>query len=107
MFLQIPIGIFTASINTVLFPRMSRQATRADRDGLRGSVSYGIESLIVLLVPSTVLLCLFGREIICSGTPAGQVYRPATLMAARALTGYAIGLAAWASTRSSRDFSTP
>ena len=93
MFLQIPIGIFTASINTVLFPRMSRQATRADRDGLRGSVSYGIESLIVLLVPSTVLLCLFGREIIAAALQRGRFTGPATLMAARALTGYAIGLA--------------
>ncbi|HVP17465.1 MAG TPA: murein biosynthesis integral membrane protein MurJ [Spirochaetia bacterium] len=92
MFLQIPIGIFTASINTVLFPRMSRQATRADRDGLRESVSYGIESLIVLLVPSTVLLCLFGREIIAAALQRGHFTEPATLMAARALTGYAVGL---------------
>ncbi len=93
MFLQIPIGIFTASINTVLFPRMSRQATRADREGLRASVSYGIESLIVLLVPSTVLLCLFGREIIAAALQRGRFTEPATLMAARALTGYAVGLA--------------
>ncbi len=92
MFLQIPIGIFTASINTVLFPRMSRQATRADKKGLQGSVSYGIESLIVLLVPSTVLLCLFGREIIAAALQRGHFAQPATLMASRALTGYAVGL---------------
>ena len=92
MFLQIPIGIFTASINTVVFPRMSRQATRNDREGLRSSVSYGVESLIVLLVPSTVLLCLFGREIISAALQRGRFTQPATLMAARALTGYAIGL---------------
>jgi putative peptidoglycan lipid II flippase len=92
MFLQIPIGIFTASINTVLFPRMSRQATRSDREGLRGSVSYGIESLIVLLIPSTVLLCLFGKEIIAAALQRGHFTGPATLMAARALTGYAVGL---------------
>jgi putative peptidoglycan lipid II flippase len=92
MFLQIPIGIFTASINTVLFPRMSRLATRGDREGLRGSVSYGIESLIVLLIPSTVLLCLFGKEIIAAALQRGRFTEPATLMASRALTGYAVGL---------------
>ena len=92
MFLQIPIGIFTASINTVLFPRMSRQATRADREGLRGSVSYGIESLVVLLVPSTVLLCLFGREIIAAALQRGHFNQAATLLASRTLTGYAVGL---------------
>jgi putative peptidoglycan lipid II flippase len=92
MFLQIPIGIFTASINTVLFPRMSRQASRGDKEGLRGSVSYGIESLVVLLVPSTVLLCFFGREIIAAALQRGHFTQPATLMASRALTGYAVGL---------------
>ncbi|HVO37910.1 MAG TPA: murein biosynthesis integral membrane protein MurJ [Spirochaetia bacterium] len=92
MFLQIPIGIFTASINTVLFPRMSRQATRNDREGLNASVSYGIESLIVLLVPSTVLLCFFGREIIAAALQRGRFTQPATVLAARALTGYAVGL---------------
>ena len=92
MFLQIPIGIFTASINTVLFPRMSRQATRGDTEGLRGSVSYGIESLIVLLIPSSILLCLFGREIIAAALQRGHFTEAATLMASRALTGYAVGL---------------
>jgi len=92
MFLQIPIGIFTASINTVLFPRMSRLATRGDREGLKGSVSYGIESLIVLLVPSTVLLCLFGKEIIAAALQRGRFTEAATIMASRALTGYAVGL---------------
>ncbi len=92
MFLQIPVGIFTASINTVLFPRMSRQATRNDREALRGSVSYGIESLIVLLIPSTVLLCLFGREIIAAALQRGRFTHEATVLAARALTGYALGL---------------
>jgi putative peptidoglycan lipid II flippase len=92
MFLQIPIGIFTASINTVLFPRMSRLATRGDTEGLRGAVSYGIESLVVLLVPSTLLLCLFGREIIAAALQRGKFTELATLMASRTLTGYAVGL---------------
>ena len=98
MFLQIPIGIFTASINTVLFPRMSRQATRSDREGLRGSVSYGIESLIVLLVPSTVLLCLFGREIIAAALQRGISIRPRPCWHRATLTGYAVGLSSWVST---------
>jgi len=71
---------------------MSRQATRGDKNGLRGSVSYGIESLIVLLVPSTALLCLFGKEIIAAALQRGHFTEPATLMASRALTGYAVGL---------------
>ncbi len=92
MFLQIPIGIFTTSIATVVFPKMSRQAAQSDRQGLRGSVSYGIQFLIVLLVPSTVLLCLFGREIIAATMQRGRFSPQNTLMASRTLTGYAVGL---------------
>ena len=92
IFLQIPLGIFMTSVATVLFPRMSRQAAEDDRDGLRASVSYGIQFIIVLLVPSAVLLCLFGREIIAAAVQRGAFVPANTLMASRALTGYALGL---------------
>ena len=71
MFLQIPLGIFMTSVATVLFPRMSRQAAEDDRTGFAASVSYGIQFIIVLLVPSAVLLCLFGREIIAAAVQRG------------------------------------
>ena len=71
---------------------MSRQVAQGDREGLRASVSYGAQFLIVLLVPSTVLLCLFGREIIAATMQRGRFSTENTLMASRALTGYAVGL---------------
>jgi putative peptidoglycan lipid II flippase len=92
IFLQIPLGIFMTSVSTVLFPRMSRQAAEDDREGLRASVSYGIQSIIVLLVPSAVLLSIFGREIIAAAVQRGAFVPANTLMASRALTGYALGL---------------
>jgi putative peptidoglycan lipid II flippase len=92
MFLQIPIGIFTTSVTTVTFPAMSRQAAQGDTPALRGTISYGIQFLLVLLVPSSVLLCLFGREIIAAAVQRGRFTPEATLMASRALTGYALGL---------------
>ena len=94
MFLQIPIGIFTTSVATVVFPKMSRQAAQGDTEGLRGSASYGIQFILVLLVPSTVLLCLFGREIIAAAMQRGKFTSENSLMASRALTGYAVGLVA-------------
>ena len=92
MFLQIPIGIFTTSVATVTFPAMSRQAAQGNTEALRDTVSYGIQFLLVLLVPSSILLCLFGREIIAAAVQRGRFTPDATLMAARALTGYALGL---------------
>jgi len=92
MFFQIPIGIFTTSVATVTFPTMSRQVAQTDTEGLRRTVSYGIQALLVLLVPSTVLLCMFGREIIAACLQRGKLVPTETLMASRALTGYAFGL---------------
>ncbi|MGA2479316.1 MAG: murein biosynthesis integral membrane protein MurJ [Spirochaetia bacterium] len=92
MFLQIPLGIFMTSVSTVLFPKMSRQAVDNDREGLRGSVSYGVQFIIILLVPSAVLLCLFGREIIAATIQRGHFRPQGTFLAARALTAYGLGL---------------
>jgi putative peptidoglycan lipid II flippase len=92
MFLQIPLGIFMTSVTTVVFPKMSRQAVDNDRAGLRGSVSYGVQFIIILLVPSAVLLCLFGREIISATIQRGHFRPQGTFMAARALTAYGLGL---------------
>jgi putative peptidoglycan lipid II flippase len=92
MFLQIPIGIFTTSVATVTFPAMSRQVAQGQTEALRDTVSYGIQFLLVLLVPSSVLLCLFGKEIIAAAVQRGRFTPEATLMASHALTGYALGL---------------
>jgi putative peptidoglycan lipid II flippase len=92
MFFQIPIGIFTASVATVTFPTMSLQVIQGDRDGLRRTISYGIQALLVLLVPSTVLLCVFGREIIAMAIQRGKFGTQDTLMAYRVLIGYSLGL---------------
>lgn len=92
MFLQIPIGIFTTSVATVTFPTMSRQVAQGQTEALRGTVAYGINFLLVLLVPSSILLSVMGREIIAATLQRGHFTSVNTLMAARTLTGYAIGL---------------
>jgi putative peptidoglycan lipid II flippase len=92
IFLQIPLGIFLASVSTVLFPRMSRQASAGDDEGLRATLSYGAQLIVILLVPSSVLLSLFGREVIAAALQRGHFAGTATLMTARALTGYSVGL---------------
>ncbi|HYW83476.1 MAG TPA: lipid II flippase MurJ, partial [Spirochaetia bacterium] len=48
--------------------------------------------IIVLLVPSAVLLCLFGKEIISATIQRGHFRPQGTLLASRALTAYALGL---------------
>ncbi len=92
VFWQLPFGIFSASITTVLFPRMSRQAAIDDKEGLRESLSTGIRLLFSLLIPSAVFLGLFGKLIIASALQRGLFTADNTFMTAGVLTGYVFGL---------------
>ena len=92
--MNLPLGIFTASVMTVLFPKLSAHAARGELDGLRETVGYGFEFLLALLVPASAALALFGREIVAVAFQRMRFTEVDTLMAARVLCGYAAGLAA-------------
>lgn len=92
VFWQLPFGIFSASITTVLFPRMSRQAAAADSEGLKRTLEYGIRYLLTLLIPSAICLALFGRELIAVALQRGAFEASHTLLASQVLRGYSFGL---------------
>jgi putative peptidoglycan lipid II flippase len=92
VFFQLPFGIFSVSVVTVLFPRMSRQAAAGDLPGLRFSVGYGLQFLLVLLVPATLLFLFMGREIIAVALQRRAFGLRDTLRAAGVLQAYAYGL---------------
>ncbi len=92
VFWQLPFGIFSASITTVLFPRMSRQAARKDTDGIRESISTGLRMLFALLIPSAIVLGMFGKIIISSALQRGLFTADNTLMTSNVLKGYVFGL---------------
>jgi putative peptidoglycan lipid II flippase len=92
VFWQLPFGVFSASVTTVLFPRMSRQAAEGDKGGLVSSVSYGLRFLIVLLVPAAVFYLLLGDQAIAVAYQRGAFTAAATQTTARVLSGYSLGL---------------
>jgi putative peptidoglycan lipid II flippase len=92
VFFQLPFGIFSISIVTVLFPRMSRQAARGDRAGLVDSVSYGLRFIMVLLVPAGLLYILMGREIIAVAMQRQAFTAADTLRTSQVLAAYSVGL---------------
>ncbi len=92
VFWQLPFGIFSASITTVLFPLMSQQWARGDNAGLRVSVFGGLRSLALLLIPAAVALVVFGEPMIAVALQRGAFTGGNTIMAARVLVGYSLGL---------------
>ena len=89
---QFPFGIFSASIATVLFPKMARQIGIRDTEGLRDTIQYGIRYLSVLLIPSAIFLIMFGHEIISVTIQRGEFTAENTGMTAGVLTYYSLGL---------------
>ena len=92
VFWQLPFGIFSASITTVLFPKMSRQSIRNDIDGLRNTLNYGIRLLFSLLIPSAIIYIFFGKIIISTALQRGLFTAENTIMTHNVLKLYSLGL---------------
>jgi putative peptidoglycan lipid II flippase len=92
VFFQLPFGIFSISIVTVLFPRMSRQAARRDRQGLSETVSYGLRYIMLLLIPAALAYILMGDKIIAVALQRRAFTAVGTFRTSRVLTGYSLGL---------------
>jgi putative peptidoglycan lipid II flippase len=114
IFFQLPFGIFSISIVTVLFPKMSRQAALQDREGLVDTVSYGLRFILILMVPASLLFIILGREIIEVAMQRGAFTAQGTLWTFQVLRAYSYGLCSLSAFTllqryfyAARDFRTP
>jgi putative peptidoglycan lipid II flippase len=92
VFFQLPFGLFSASITTVLYPKMSRQAARNDIVGLKESLGFGYRNLWALLVPSAMALILLGEPIVAIAFQRRAFSLVDTQLTARVLTAYSVGM---------------
>jgi putative peptidoglycan lipid II flippase len=60
---MLPQGMFSVAVATVLFPALSRLATRHDFDGLRALVGTGIRQIALLLIPAAVCTLVLAEPI--------------------------------------------
>ena len=92
VFFQLPFGIFSISIITVLFPRMSRQAAAEDNNGLIESLNYGLRFIFALLIPAAIIYMFMSKEIIELALQRINFTEENTVMASMVLKGYSLGL---------------
>jgi putative peptidoglycan lipid II flippase len=93
--MQLPIGVFGVAVGTTALTHLSRDAANQDWDSLRTTLRRGLRMVLFLTIPSTVGLALLGVPIIRLIYQHGRFTPHATLETARALSGYAVGLAAY------------
>ena len=61
---MLPQGMFSVAVATVLFPSLSRLATRGDIAGFRDTVSMGLGQINFLLLPAGGRLAVLAEPIV-------------------------------------------
>ncbi|HLK92320.1 MAG TPA: murein biosynthesis integral membrane protein MurJ [Polyangia bacterium] len=94
--MQLPIGVFGVAVGITALTHLSRDAARGDWDSLASTLRRGLRMVLFLTIPSTVGLALLGLPIIRLIFQHGRFSPHAAIETARALSGYAVGLCAYA-----------
>ncbi|MBA2428367.1 MAG: murein biosynthesis integral membrane protein MurJ [Thermoleophilaceae bacterium] len=89
---QLPQGIFSISIATVLFPTLSRLAARGATDDLRRTMANGMRQICLLLIPSAVLMAVLAEPITRLIYQRGEFDAEATQLVSTALVWWSISL---------------
>jgi putative peptidoglycan lipid II flippase len=89
---MLPQGMFSVAVATVLFPRLSRLAARADTQGFRETVSLGLRQIGFLLVPASAVAAVLAVPITRLLYERGAFSADETTVVAQALAAFALGL---------------
>jgi putative peptidoglycan lipid II flippase len=61
---MLPQGLFSVAVATVLFPTLSRMASRRDAAGMRRAVGIGMRQINLLLIPATAFMIALPTPIV-------------------------------------------
>jgi putative peptidoglycan lipid II flippase len=89
---MLPQGMFSVAIATVLFPTLSRLASRGDLHAFAGQVSSGIRQIAFLLAPAAVVSAVLAEPIIRILYQRGHWGPAQTPVVAGALAAFSAGL---------------
>jgi putative peptidoglycan lipid II flippase len=91
---MLPQGIFSVAIATILFPTLSRFATRRDFEGLRKTMANGVRLIALMLIPSAVLMIVLAEPITRLIYQRGVFNAEATDLVTQAMVFWALSLPA-------------
>jgi putative peptidoglycan lipid II flippase len=89
---QLPQGLFSIAVATILFPTMSRFAARGARDDLRRTMGAGVRQICLLLIPSAVLMAVLAEPITRLVYERGAFGAEATDLTSTAMVWWSISL---------------
>lgn len=89
---MLPQGMFSVAVATVLFPALSRLATRGDIPGLRGVLGTGTRQIALLLIPATVATLVLAEPMTRLVFERGRFGPDSTALVSEALFWFAFSL---------------
>src|ERR671921_339898 len=61
---SLPYGVFVVAVTTALMPELSEKYSRSDADGYRDTFSFGLRTMVFVVVPSVVGLISLSQPIV-------------------------------------------
>lgn len=89
---MLPQGIFSVAVATVLFPTLSRMASRRDPVGMRRAVGIGMRQINLLLIPAAVFMVVLSTPIVQLVFERGAFNAESTHLVSIALFWFAFSL---------------
>jgi putative peptidoglycan lipid II flippase len=89
---QLPQGLFSIAIATILFPTLSRFAARGATADLRNTMANGVRQIMLLLIPSAAILAVLAEPITRVVYQRGAFGPDATDLVTTALVWWSISL---------------
>jgi putative peptidoglycan lipid II flippase len=89
---QLPQGIFSVAIATVLFPTLARFASRGEMENLRATMANGMRQILFVLLPATAAVLVLATPMIRLIYQRGEFTPEQTTLVATALFWFAFSL---------------
>ncbi len=89
---QLPQGIFSVAIATVLFPTLARFASRGELENLRATMANGMRQILFVLVPAAAAILVLSEPMIRLVYQRGEFTPEQTLLVGTALFWFAFSL---------------
>src|SRR5919109_3503040 len=97
--MEFPLGVFGIALASAALPAMSRQAAAGDTQALAGTLNFALRLAVYICVPATIGLLVLRTPITRVLFERGRFTPADTVATAQALSGYAVGLVAFAASR--------
>ncbi|HVY78100.1 MAG TPA: murein biosynthesis integral membrane protein MurJ [Solirubrobacterales bacterium] len=89
---QLPQGVFSVAVATVLFPTLARFAARGEMENLRATMANGMRQILFVLVPAAAVVLVLSEPMIRLVYQRGEFTPEQTTLVATALFWFAFTL---------------